>query len=180
MLPTSLRMAATGLLRIGSLPSRQLLRELHQAGFRRYLNLSGVDLHTVYPTLPPLTIRLFFLADVFSSPPVPVQPIAQDYLRHVPAEQTQAFLQAVTVLRAWLAEGRAVYVFCYQGEGRSPAVALAALCGHFQLPLDTARELVHVLRPQAKITAMSLAAAKWAGESSLYADRASYRARAKC
>jgi len=161
MLSARLLMATRGRVRIGSLPSKPLLRELDSAGFRRYLNLSGVDLQTVYPSLPSVPSRLFSLNDVFSYPSTHIKPIAQDYLRYSPEGQPLIFLQAVIALRTWLAEGQTVYVFCYRGEGRSPAVALAALRGYFQLPLNTAQELVQKLRPQARITAMTLAAAEW-------------------
>lgn len=164
-------LACRGLLRIGGIPARATIRELHHAGFHDWVNVSGVDIAAIHPgpALQAFRIHAFAFADRFSAHPpadIPAHP-APDPLRHWPAEERAQYRAAVTTAVACLRARRPLFVFCHYGQGRSPAVSLAALHLAWAYSLDQARECVAWLRPQAKIGPVTLAAARWLAETGL-------------
>ena len=155
-------------LRIGGLPGPQLLRALPGQGWRRLVNLCGVDLAEIYggQALAGWHSSLFVFPDVFSPgrPCAPGAAAAADarlYLDASSEPQRQQFLGAIEATCEALSLGEPVFVFCQQGVARSPLVALAALlrCGGHSL----AGGLGHIrqLQPAAVFTDISLAALRW-------------------
>jgi predicted protein tyrosine phosphatase len=157
------------LLKIGMVPSRQELERLKQSGYSHWVNLSGVNITETYPSslLTHLQITSFQFIDVFSGGNdiinnAQLKHISPDlYTELTSKEEQNQLLHAVRTVVTHLEQAQLTYVFCYQGRGRSPAVAVAALQQIFRLPLESVLNIVYRLRPQACITDRTIAANKW-------------------
>jgi len=170
LISPNLVMACQGLLHIDALPSPTKLATLAQKGYIHSVNVSGTDLTQIYQKRPLswLKIRQFHFYDVFSiNSPLLTSQTTLNNISHVLYEQRtsfqerEEFLQAVQTVISFLTHYQATYLFCYQGYGRSPTVAMAALQYVFNLPLETVIELVQILRPPARLTEVSIAAVKY-------------------
>jgi hypothetical protein len=150
-------------LKIGALLSHDNLAQLRQDGFYTLLNVSGADAHALYPPSLLCQFKLYQptpFRDIFSSYRA-ISATPADYLTLSHDDERCAFLSAVYHLWGQLRRGMPIYTFCRNGEGRSPAVSMSALCLYWQLELFLAEKLVRTLRPQARITPLSHAAAQW-------------------
>jgi hypothetical protein len=163
--------SATPLL-ISSLPGPDHLQALERAGFRRLINLSGVDLAEIYghQALADFQSERFVFADVFSCgnliPPIGLgnEPPKMDeapYLASASKTERQQFLAAILATNRALSEGDPVLVFCDRGIGRSPVVALAALLCRGHHDLMAGLHCIAQLQPRAVVTEMSLSALAW-------------------
>ncbi len=164
----ALRSACNGLLRLGALPSRAKLEELYAQGYRHWLNLSGTDLRQIYPHSPLLGRQsLYVFPDIFSPAPrlLPQQNparISPDlYAEHSDTASQFAFMQAVQDLIHCWQQRQPVYVFCYEGRGRSPCVALTALHCAQGWSLACVSQTLQNLYPQAQLSQLSFSAAHW-------------------
>jgi protein-tyrosine phosphatase len=163
-------MACQGLLHIGAIPSPAKLATLAKKGYIHGVNVSGTDLTQIYQTAPLswLKITQFHFYDVFSTSSLFLtSQTALNRIPHVlyedctsPYEREQ-FLQAVQTVISLITKYQAIYLFCYQGYGRAPTVAMAALQHVFNLPLEDVVKLVQTLRPHARLTQVSIAAVKY-------------------
>ena len=164
-------------LRIGGLPSVADLTELRQAAFSYLINVSGIDITEVYTDhdFSFYTVSQFVFADIFSSGkllqfdgsggyPNMASIDEKLYLTRSTPEHRQAFLQAVIQLNSNLLNKKASYLFCHQGQGRSPTVFAASLCHLYSPPLDILHKTVLRLRPQTQLTDVSLSAIYWCCE----------------
>lgn len=165
----TLEMVCRGLFRLGEMPSPALLKQLSNDGYLHWVNVCGLDLQRIYPqsVLGRFQLDSFFFADVFSPDHVITDPLLLErvdetlFIERTTEPERQQFLAAVQVLVADARQLRPAYVFCYRGQGRSPAVVLAALGQLFSLPPLALMEAVQRLRPQAQLTRMSLSALIW-------------------
>lgn len=169
---TSLEMVCRGLFRLGEMPSPALLKQLNREGYVHWVNVCGLDLQRIYPglVLDRFQLQTFFFADVFSQEPVVSDPLLVDrvdgelYESRTGEAEREQFLAAVQTLVADAHRLEPSYTFCYRGQGRSPAVVLAALGQLFRLPPLALLNTVRRLRPQAQLTRMSLSALIWSRE----------------
>lgn len=152
------------LLTIGGLPSMAEIGALGRKGIISLVNVSGIPLSSLYD---PLALSKFRIdeqrfSDIFSTNSAQELPSTlPEVFSAQPVALPRAFGIAVaSVIGAWR-QGNSVYLFCHQGVGRAPAVALAAIHFGFKIPLEDATAIVEKMRPQALVTNMSLAAANW-------------------
>jgi hypothetical protein len=161
--------ALNGLLKIGSLPSQQDLGLLLSSGCANLVNVAGVSLRDMYgnQTAAAMNLSEFFFSDVFSEPVMPRPDGSEpDYLQIATAEHRQQFSLAVDELLRSISSMTSTYLFCRQGVGRAPSVALTALHTLMGGDIRNACALVTELRPQALITRTTISAAHWyAGRS---------------
>ncbi|MBH1969835.1 dual specificity protein phosphatase family protein [Moraxellaceae bacterium AER2_44_116] len=156
------------LISIGGLPTEAEINTLFLRGVRSLVNVSGVKLSDVYPEQrwDCWSLNEYFFSDIFSSA---LDIAAIEDMAHQSSffeetanpEHRQQFLQSVQALSHILLNHESVHVFCHHGVGRSPAVTLAAICQVWSLSLPEAISLVQKLRPQCRITSMSIAASRW-------------------
>ena len=152
------------LVTIGGLPSVTEIGALGRRGIVNLVNVSGIPLSSLYD---PLALAKFRIdeqrfSDIFSTDS------AQELTSALPetfSSQSVALPRAfgiavASVIGAWR-QGNSVFLFCHQGVGRAPAVALAAIHSGFKVPLEDAAAIVEKMRPQALVTNMSRAAANW-------------------
>jgi len=174
ILDASQRMVCQGLLQLGGIPPKSRIVTLNRAGHCQWVNVSGVDIQAIYPSaaLRCFTIHNFMLHDVFSSFPqlsstqtVPLVSPSLFTSVCTRVEEQQQFRHAVDATCECLSKRQPLFIFCYYGQGRSPAVAFSALRHALGFSLERARACVTGLRPQAHISAVTIAAARWyAGE----------------
>ena len=163
------------LLRIGSLPSESQLDELLAQGYRHLINVYGVALAEIYPRRQwsQFVVSNFVFTDVFSQ----TEPAeahnnhgsmqSDVYLARTDNGQRRQFLAAVAALTDCLRRMQPCYVFCHKGQGRSPTLAATALLCAFRLPLTEALTVVQRLRPQARLTSVSIAAMLWSSQQQI-------------
>lgn len=153
------------LLRIGALPRQHELKTLYREGFRRLINVSGADIRAFYPgpLLHGFDCYQTGFRDIFSAYTA-TQAGPAHYLELSEVDERSAFLGAVYHLLKHWRGGHSVYVCCHRGIGRSPTVSLAALGLYLHLPSSQLAPLIEQLRPQARLTSLSHAAAAWAGQ----------------
>jgi hypothetical protein len=150
-------------IKIGGLPSRAGLNELHRQGFRHLINVSGAAAASLYADTVLAHFTLYEptpFRDIFSSYQ-DTDADVETYVKLSESNERSAFLGAVRYLNQQLYHAHPCYVFCRCGEGRSPAVSMTALHLRWRIPLQTAAQLIQQIRPQAKITPLSYAAARW-------------------
>jgi hypothetical protein len=160
--------AIRGVLRVGGLPTLEELHDFRDAGRTRVINASGASLRDIYGdvALRGLEISEYFFSDVFSEPvfgaPPPISNAAGEiYLSLSSAEHRDHFMRAVDdVVRAVTAM-RSTYLFCRQGVGRAPCVALTSLHAMVGGNMSGCQRIVRALRPQAVLSDVSLSAARW-------------------
>jgi hypothetical protein len=160
--------ALTPLISIGGLPTEAEMNALFQRGVKSLINVSGIKLSELYPEqlYDCWDLNEYFFSDIFSkdqdtnaldsSLNQPERFIATANPLH-----KEQFLQSVRAASRALRQHESVHIFCHHGVGRSPVVTLAAICQVWQMPLSKAIALVENLRPQCRITAMSVAASRW-------------------
>lgn len=152
-------------LEIGGLPDREGLKQLHTQGFRRLVNVSGADVRDLYPAPLLRGFQVFQpeqgFRDIFSTYQA-VSAYPSTYIALSTESERCAFLSAVHQLRKHLRGGAPVYAFCRCGVGRSPTVSMTALALHWRIAPGAAAELIVQIRPQARLSALSHAAAEWA------------------
>ncbi len=156
--------ALNGLLRIGSLPSQDDLAKLHVRGCTTLVNVAGVSLRDIYgvEATAALNLHEYFFSDVFSEPAIPRSDGSEpDYLQIATAEHRHQFSLAVDQLLRAVSSMNSTYLFCRQGVGRAPSVALTALYSLMGGDIRNATALVAEMRPQALITRTSISAAYW-------------------
>ena len=170
MISSHLVMACQGLLHIGAIPSPAKLATLTQKGYIHGVNVSGTDLTQIYQKahLSWLKITQFHFYDVFSTSSLVLT--SKTALNKIPyllyedrtsPQEREQFLQAVQTVVSLITQYQAIYLFCYQGYGRAPTVAMAALQYVFNLSLEEVVKLVQILRPCACLTEVSIAAVKY-------------------
>lgn len=158
-----------GLISIGSLPTVIELQSLFKQGIQHLVNVSGIKLAELYPeqNLACFNIHEFIFSDLFSK---------YDLINHVnelnqidkslffekfnPAQQIQFKIAVITTIQL-LKEYRSVHVFCHHGVGRSPAVSFAAFHLLLQPSLLETLKVIESIRPQAKITTMTISSSYW-------------------
>lgn len=160
------------LLRVGPLPSTADLRALERWGCRDLVNVSGIDLRRSHPRLEDhgLRLRQYRFRDVFTpAPGLDAATLARyddpapqiDYMRSATDDERAEFLSATRAVAASLRRQRPVYLCCHRGQGRSPAVAAAALHSVYPLPAGHRWRAVMTVAPGAHISPVTLAAAAW-------------------
>lgn len=160
--------AITPLISIGGLPTKAEINALFLRGVRSLVNVSGVKLSEVYPQQrwDCWNLNEYFFSDIFSTA-LDLSSIedathqSSFFEERANPEHRQQFLQSVQTLSHILLNHESVHVFCHHGVGRSPVVTLAAICQVWSLSLPEAMSLVQKLRPQCRITSMSIAASRW-------------------
>lgn len=152
-----------GLVEIGSLPSEGELARLRERGFQTLLNVSGVSLRELYGANATATLMLheYVFSDVFSEVQTASHDHPSEYLSASRVEHREQFAQAVDALVESVDQLHATYLFCRQGVGRAPAVALAGMYSLMGGDLRTSAALIVAMRPQAMITHVTTAAARW-------------------
>jgi predicted protein tyrosine phosphatase len=86
----------------------------------------------------------------------------EPYLESTTQETRQAFLAAVSTVCKSLRVDRPLYLYCHRGVGRSPSVAMAAICITQGINFLQARDMVKKIRSPATITEMTIASAIFA------------------
>ncbi len=163
----------TPLISIGGLPSEAEIQALFLRGVQALVNVSGIKLAELYPEqrYDCWDLNEYFFSDIFSSD----QDICsldagvsqpERFSASASPFQQQQVLQSVQAVSRVLRNHESVHIFCHHGVGRSPVVALAAICHVWHLPLAQAIAVVEGLRPQCRITAMSVAASQWIEQQS--------------
>jgi predicted protein tyrosine phosphatase len=152
----------------GNFPSPEKLLELKKQGVTHLLNVSGIDLFTLYSAekLADFTIVQFTFKDVFSTAlAISAEQISNVdsnvYCEHSTEAERAQFFNAVEQLIEWLKSEAQCYVFCHQGIGRSACVVLAALNHYYQPKHDCLLKTIKFLNPRATLSVTSFAAAKW-------------------
>lgn len=160
--------AIAPLMTISGLPSLNELQGYFRQGIHCFVNVSGIPLVELYPhaNLACWHQYEFGFSDIFSADDDINGEQTFDYSpeRFIAAttdSQRQQFLTAVTALCYCLKHYQSVHVFCHHGVGRSPAVSFAAICLWWNLPLNQALAIIEKLRPQARLTKMTLSATLW-------------------
>ncbi|PTQ89275.1 hypothetical protein [Agitococcus lubricus] len=158
---------------ISSLPTFIELQILFYQGLKELINVSGIDLDKIYPqyNLSYFNEHTFIFSDLFSKAKT-IESFAELealnstlFKEHFNIEQQQAFKSAVYKAIELLYLNKSLYIFCHQGVGRSPAVSFAALTLYYQLPMSESLKMIHAMRPQAKITTMTISATYWLKEN---------------
>ncbi len=165
--------AISGLIKVGALPDQDELSRLLMTGRTNLINVAGVSLKDIYghDLLSALTISEYFFSDVFSELVEPRPDGSRtDYLEIATAEHRHQFSLATAQLSIAISQMTSTYVFCRQGVGRAPAVALAALHSLIGGEISVTCDLVGALRPQAAITRTTISAAHWYAERSALAQ----------
>lgn len=152
----------------GDLPSAQKLDDLKKQKITHLLNISGIDLRRLYSAeqLDPFTLVQFTFRDVFSTGVRSGSTQTTHISSALYCDQTNlaerlAFFQAAQQLVDWLKQRVPCYVFCQQGQGRSPCVVCAALTYCYQPKPDELLKTLKFLNPNAIITNSSYAAINW-------------------
>ncbi len=168
---------------IGGVPSPAELAYFEQLGVCYWVNVGGVDIHTMYAYELSFvkSLEQFFFTDIFSpykyykfykpyktasnhwSVKSDLIETSQPalYEKHTTPHEREQFLKATYTVFEQLRHQQPTHLFCYTGQGRSPTVALAAL---YWLTVESLPNLTNTIRqrcPQARLTAMSVAAAQW-------------------
>lgn len=160
--------ALTPLISIGGLPTESDMNALFVRGVKSLVNVSGIKLSELYPRqhYDCWDLNEYFFSDIFSKDQDASaldsslnQP--ERYMNTATTLQQAQFLQSVQAVTRVIRQHESVHVFCHHGVGRSPVVTLAAICQVWQLPMAKSIALVERLRPQCRITAMSVAASRW-------------------
>ncbi len=169
----ALHSACRGLLRLGALPSPATLTQMQRQGYRDWLNLSGTDLYQIYPHLGLSGNQyLYQFPDIFSPAPAlavgqaPEQVSPALYAQASDVQSRRAFSQAVQQQISLWQQRRPVFLFCYQGRGRSPCVALTALHCAQNWSLTSLSHALRHQHPSACFTQLSYSAACWYREHS--------------
>jgi predicted protein tyrosine phosphatase len=158
---------------ISSLPSLQELeRQRSIAHVQHWINVSGIDIHQIYPepNLLAYTISQFDFADVFTDGKKLTdfskleQFDTKQYKNVSELKHRNALLTAVKMLITQLENESSTSIFCHRGLARSPLVAASALNFVHDEALADSIARVHLIHRPAYFTDISISALLWCKE----------------